>query len=101
MSGPAPARRLRRPGGLPGLASALAVLLLDQLSKHWAVAALADGRPRPLLPRLLDLRLGHNTGAAFSLFPGATPQLALVSGLVCLALTGVLLLRPPQRLGGA
>jgi len=57
---------------------AAAVVLLDQLSKLWALRSLAGG-PQPLLPGLLDLRLAFNTGAAFSLFSDGTTLLALVS----------------------
>lgn len=57
---------------------AAAVVLLDQLSKLWALRSLAGG-PQPLLPGLLDLRLAFNTGAAFSLFSDSTTLLALVS----------------------
>lgn len=57
---------------------AAAVVLLDQLSKAWAVEALARG-PRALLPGVLDLSLAFNTGAAFSLFSGGAAPLGLVS----------------------
>jgi signal peptidase II len=65
---------------------AAAVVALDQLSKAWAVAALPPGLARPLLPGLLQLRLVFNTGAAFSLFTGATAVLGLVSLVVAVAL---------------
>ncbi len=82
---------------------AAVVVLLDQLSKAWAVAALASG-PLPLLPGLLDLQLAFNTGAAFSLFTGGATGLGLVSLLVVVA--GVVWLQrqgslPLQRALGA
>ncbi len=65
---------------------AAGVLLLDQLTKALAVAALAPGLPQPLVPGLLRLQLVFNTGAAFSLFRGATVLLGLVSLVVAVAI---------------
>lgn len=45
----------------------LLLLLLDQLSKVWAVQGLPLNQPRALVPGL-NLTLAHNVGAAFSLF---------------------------------
>jgi signal peptidase II len=47
----------------------LLVIVLDQLSKHWASAALTNGLW--VLLDVLNLRLAHNTGAAFSFLSGA------------------------------
>lgn len=76
------------------LAVGLGVVLLDQLSKRWALDQLPPGFPRPFLPGLLQLQLVHNTGAAFSLFTEAPRLLAIVS---LVASGGVLLwiLRQP------
>lgn len=63
---------------------AIAVVLADQLSKAWALRALAQG-PRPLLPGLIELSLTFNTGAAFSLFTGGAAGLGVVSLAVVLA----------------
>jgi len=65
-----------------GLAGA--VVGVDQLSKAWALQALASG-PRPFLPGLLELSLTFNTGAAFSLFSGGGAVLGLVSLAVIVA----------------
>lgn len=73
-------------------------LLLDQLSKAWALDHLASGSIRPLFPGLLQLQLVSNTGAAFSLFSGASIQLGVVSGLVSLGLLVWILWRPPVGL---
>jgi signal peptidase II len=43
----------------------LLVILLDQLSKHWALVNLADHATLKLIP-ILNLTLVYNTGAAFS-----------------------------------
>ncbi len=88
---------LRRPGRLRlgSLLLALLTVLVDQLSKQWALVHLASGRIEPLLPGLLQLQLVSNTGAAFSLFSGSPLLLGLVSAVVSLALLGWILLQPP------
>ncbi|MET0727709.1 MAG: signal peptidase II [Acidimicrobiales bacterium] len=56
---------------------AAAVVVLDQLSKHWALNALDDG---PIdLAGSLRLRLVFNDGAAFSVGSGRTTWIALVA----------------------
>jgi signal peptidase II len=75
-------------------------LLLDQISKDWALEHLPSGHVRPLLPGLLQLQRVSNTGAAFSLFTEAPTLLALVSALVAAGLLGWILWRPPRSLWG-
>lgn len=75
---------------------ALAVLVLDQLSKQWAVHHLPPGPGQPFWPGLLNLQLVFNTGAAFSLFTGVPRLLAAVSLMVSLGLLLWLLRRPPR-----
>jgi signal peptidase II len=65
---------------------ALAVVLLDQLSKAWALAQLAGRGVVPLLPGLLQQRLVFNTGAAFSMLEGNAAGLGVVSALVAIGL---------------
>jgi signal peptidase II len=67
--------RSHRHGGLIVL-SAAAVVALDQLTKWWALRALAD-EPIDLF-WTLRLRLTFNTGAAFSLGAGRGGLIALV-----------------------
>ena len=43
----------------------LLALVLDQLTKWWAVAAIDTLQPVTVIPGLLDLVLVHNRGAAF------------------------------------
>lgn len=78
------------------------VVVLDQLSKHWAEQHLPPGVIRPWLPGLIAHQLVYNRGAAFSLLTGAQPLLALISAVVVLAVViWVLrqgLLRPLQSL---
>lgn len=65
---------------------ALAVVLLDQLSKAWALTHLANRGVEPLLPGLLQQRLVFNTGAAFSMLEGNATGLGLVSAVVAIGL---------------
>ena len=60
------------------LALAAGVVVLDQLTKIWAVAALSDG-PVEVVGTLLQFRLTRNPGGAFSLLTGFTPVLALLA----------------------
>ncbi|MCP9858311.1 MULTISPECIES: signal peptidase II [unclassified Cyanobium] len=90
------ARPLRRRLGM--LLLAALILLLDQVSKAWALDHLASGNIRPLLPGLLQLQRVSNTGAAFSLFSGASIQLGVISALVSLGLLVWILWRPPVGL---
>lgn len=63
--------------------AAAAVVALDQLTKHWALRALADG-PVELLGSL-RLKLTFNDSAAFSLGGGRTTLISVV-GLVVAAI---------------
>ncbi|GAA1778292.1 hypothetical protein GCM10009735_05480 [Actinomadura chokoriensis] len=48
------------------------VLLVDQLTKLWAVTALSDSERVAVLPPLIHFRLLYNPGAAFSIGTEAT-----------------------------
>jgi signal peptidase II len=74
---PAPTRVRRTRPGL-ALAIVVGVVLLDQLSKFWAVRELADA-PLSIVGDDVDFRLARNTGGAFSLFQAFTPLLALIA----------------------
>jgi signal peptidase II len=56
----------------------LVVAAIDQLTKTWAVNALADG-PITVIPGVLEFRLTFNTGASFSIFSNQGPILAVVA----------------------
>ncbi len=58
------------------------IALLDQLSKFWANENVKEGTLVQIVPHILQIRVVKNTGAAFSLFSGATPLLALLSLVV-------------------
>lgn len=47
-------------------------VLLDQVTKAWALDHLETGTSRPLLGDVITLQLVHNSGAAFSLGSGTT-----------------------------
>jgi Lipoprotein signal peptidase len=71
------------------LAMALVIVVVDQLTKFWAVAALSDGRTRPVLGDLLSLRLLYNPGAAFSIGTDHTWLFAIVAALAVVVVTRV------------
>ncbi|MGW5266623.1 signal peptidase II [Microbispora sp. NPDC004025] len=54
------------------LVLAAMVLLLDQVSKFWAISALSNGESITVIPQLIRLRLLLNPGAAFSIGEGVT-----------------------------
>jgi signal peptidase II len=88
-----PPRASRRLAGLL-LAMAAAVLVLDQVTKLWAVATLSDGDVVDLAGEVLRLRLTRNSGAAFSFATGSTWVFTVVAAVVVLVI-----LRISRRLG--
>ena len=56
----------------------IGVVILDQLTKSWVVAALSDA-PLSIIGDDVELRLTRNSGGAFSLFTNATVLLALLA----------------------
>jgi signal peptidase II len=75
--GDAESTRRRRARTIWVVVAVVAIVVLDQLTKSWAVSALADG-PKYLVG---DVRfeLTRNSGSAFSGFRGYTPILALLA----------------------
>ena len=78
------------------------LLLLDQLSKSWALGQLAGGETLPLLPPYVQLTLVENRGMVFGLLPDWGEALTVLA----LVVVGWLLLayprlaaRPLERLG--
>ena len=56
-----------KPNALPWLLLSLLVIVLDQLSKAWALHALQPaGMPHVVIPGLLNWTLAFNLGAAFN-----------------------------------
>lgn len=86
-----PVHRLRLVLGI-----AATVVLIDQLTKHWAVNALSDRAPRHVL-WTLQWNLSYNSGMAFSKGQGVGP----IIGLLAVVVVVVILLsvrRQPSRL---
>jgi signal peptidase II len=60
------------------LGAVLAIVAIDQLTKSWAVSALADG-PKHIVDDTVKLELTRNSGSAFSGFQGYTPILVTLA----------------------
>lgn len=67
------------------LCLSFAIVLLDQLTKHWVRAHFYPGQTTPVLDGLFNLSFVRNTGAAWGLLGGCNAWLVIVS-LVMLAL---------------
>ena len=73
---------------------AVLVLVVDQVTKAWALHALADGLRRPVVDGLLGLQLVFNPGAALSIATGMTWVLTIIAATVV-----VVVARVSRRLG--
>ncbi|MEZ5308649.1 MAG: signal peptidase II [Pyrinomonadaceae bacterium] len=73
------------------IASAMAVLLMDQASKAWAVKTLKFGGDKSIIPGFLNFAYATNTGAAFSLFAGNGQAGRLGLSIVAISATAVVL----------
>jgi signal peptidase II len=93
----APSASPRRRGLLIALVSiTVVVLVLDQLSKAWALDNLTEGVRRVLVGDLLGLQLVFNSGAALSIATGMTWLLTIIAVAVI-----VVIVRASRRLGSA
>jgi signal peptidase II len=72
-----PAKRWQLTAG--ALLIAVVVVLIDQGTKAWAEATLAEHERIPLVGDLLGLQLAYNPGAAFSFGEGSTWVFALIA----------------------
>jgi signal peptidase II len=84
--------------------TALAVLILDQVTKYWALHRLPPGISRPVLDSFFSLTLVMNPGLAFGLLAG-TPAgwrwvvaLLSIGALAILAMVGLRMLPGGGRL---
>ena len=68
---------------------AVVIVVVDQLSKQWALSALSDGRHTALIGRALGLVLVRNPGAAFSFATGQTWIFAIIALFVVLIIIRV------------
>lgn len=89
-----PVRRRRLLRALVGLT--LGVLVVDQVTKVWAVAALVPGERTALLGDLFGLQLVRNPGAALGIATGMTWVLTVVAVAVV-----VVVARISRRIGSA
>jgi signal peptidase II len=79
-------KRHRRGIRLTVIGLAVAVLLVDQVTKRWAISALSGGRTKPLLGDLLRFRLLYNPGAAFSMGTAFTWVFTIVAAAAVVAI---------------
>lgn len=68
---------------------AAAALLLDQLSKLWALSALSDGRSVTVADGVLSFTLVRNPGASLGFGSGFTWVFSLLAVVVCAALVAL------------
>ncbi len=76
---------VRKSGLLFSSSIALVVLALDQISKHWALNALSDGRPRHVI-WTLQWNLTFNSGMAFSRGQGIGPYIGAIAFIVVIVM---------------
>jgi signal peptidase II len=89
-----------KPNALSWLLLAAVMIVLDQLTKWWALGALQPAEtPHPVIPGILNWTLTFNTGAAFSFLAGSTGWqrwfFVLLAGIISATL-GVWLSRTPR-----
>lgn len=65
---------------------AIATIAIDQLTKMWALSALADGRTIRVIPGLLSLTLVRNPGASLGMGSGMTWLISLLAMAACVTL---------------
>ena len=67
----------------------LVIIVLDQVTKLWAVAALSNGSTIDILP-VLDFGLAYNKGAAFSFLANAGGWQKIFFSVIAIAVSGYL-----------
>lgn len=77
---------MRHPAAIVAWATAALVLIIDQLSKVWAVATLEGGLDRPIIGEFLQFSFVRNPGAAFGLGGSATIVFSLIAVAVAVVL---------------
>lgn len=89
-----------KPNALSWLLLAAVMIVLDQLTKWWALGALQPAEtPHPVIPGILNWTLTFNTGAAFSFLAGSTGWqrwFFVVLAAIISATLGVWLSRTPR-----
>ena len=88
----------------PAAATALAVLILDQVTKYWALQRLPPGLPVSVIDRVFALTLVMNPGLAFGMLGGMPAgwrwlvALLSIGALAVLAMVGLRMLPGGGRL---
>lgn len=72
------------------IASVVLLIVLDQLTKLWAVKSLLPIKRFPIIDGVFSLNFVENTGAAFSMLEGKTIFLTVIPLLACVAIVYVL-----------
>ncbi len=72
------------------------IVLLDQVSKFLVLHILGYERSTNIIPKLLNLTLVKNKGAAFSLLSNSTSFLSIISVITSLLLITIILKSPPK-----
>ena len=80
---------MRRPWLAVLLVMAGVVVVVDQVSKVWALSALGNGEVVQVVGQFLQLRLVYNSGAAFSMGEQVTWIFTAISLIVCVGLIRV------------
>jgi signal peptidase II len=71
------------------IAALILIVAIDQLTKAWAVSALADG-PKHLVGDLVVFEVARNSGSAFSRFQGYTAVIAVLAIVITVFLARAL-----------
>jgi signal peptidase II len=77
---------MKHPAVLVAWATAASVVIIDQVTKVWAVATLEGQPDRPIIGELLKFSFVRNPGAAVGLGGGATVVFSLVAVAVVVVL---------------
>lgn len=88
-----------KPNALPWLVVSALVIVLDQLSKDWVLAALPEYQAIPVIDGFWNWYRTYNTGAAFSFLSDAGGWQQYFFVALALAITGLLgywLMRTPR-----
>lgn len=83
--------------GLLSLLGAAVLVVLDQLIKHWATAALLPVGSMEVLPGIVELRYCLNDGMAFSMLAGKQGLLIGVTSVMLVAVLVMLFVRKMPR----
>lgn len=76
--------------GTAQIISVLLLIIIDQLTKLWAVNSLSPIKRFPIIDGVFSLNFVENTGAAFSMLEGKTIFLTVIPLVACAAIVYVL-----------